>query len=151
VRSILEKAYEWNKVAKQRVLDFNLEPILPDTHALWDRHRMKPFEETKLDILGGGIISVVSFGLSSSEATASSDPVPRVQEKSAVVTKEWVSQRKVAFPGMAHTPGGRNVMSLASSGMFSALSEARRFLERPSPTRLEISIRRAGESWRRRW
>jgi hypothetical protein len=106
---MLNKAYEWNVVVKQHVIDENLEPTLPAAGSRWDPSSMESFERLNTTISPGNIVAVVSFGLTASEAYADGGLRPAIQERAEVVVIEWL--RTTAFPSVTH-PGRQPAVSM---------------------------------------
>lgn len=89
LRSILEAAYEWNRVAKMDIVKYDFEPYIVDPLTPWDPERMECFERIRTSTrIGAPIVSPVSLGLIGSVALGGRR-VSHIQQQAKVLVEEW--------------------------------------------------------------
>lgn len=89
VETIVNAAYDWNRVIKADILKYDFEPFVVEPSSDWNPVQMEPFERLRSSVRPDRkVISSVSLGLISSFSLPSGR-VSYIERKAGVLVEEW--------------------------------------------------------------
>ncbi|KAF8317134.1 hypothetical protein DL93DRAFT_590383 [Clavulina sp. PMI_390] len=89
LKSLLNRAYKWNRSIKVDVLKYDFEIFVVEPSSRWDPLQMEPFERLRTAIgAGARVVSPVALGIIGS-VSLDGARVSHVQRKALVLVDEW--------------------------------------------------------------